>query len=281
MYSSITPIYGSFEAYEIQANARKDQCPLKDVMLVNRINNHPPVESDITALSEDLYAYINDKNFIPPSHFDEYKERLNTIAFKRVMKLIDRYIVANRYTIVFLDPIKKIIADYFDSRDPTHQTKISIDWDVLLRAIIKHIDISKPLIEGDPVTYTITFANNNKISLRDEKKRMFGRFFQKITVYESVGDNINDQYGEVYIYLPDGERLYSKYVGGFENDNFHGHGTWTLYEHDGMLEEKYIGAFENGNSHGHGTETRYCDDGAVVSLYVGAFFDDDYHGHGT
>jgi hypothetical protein len=65
----------------------------------------------------------------------------------------------------------------------------------------------------------------------------------------------------------DGDR----YIGGYENGNWNGHGTYI--HADG---NKYIGEFKDGLQHGNGTYIF-----ADGSKYIGEFKDDLYNGHGT
>ena len=63
----------------------------------------------------------------------------------------------------------------------------------------------------------------------------------------------------------------SKYVGEWQNDKYHGQGTYTQ-----SSGSKYVGEFQNGLRHGQGTLTF-----ASGSKYVGKFQNGEFHGQGT
>ncbi|MDB4046453.1 trypsin-like peptidase domain-containing protein, partial [Amylibacter sp.] len=72
-----------------------------------------------------------------------------------------------------------------------------------------------------------------------------------------------------------------KYVGEWQNDDKHGHGTYTYGPNSQWAGDKYVGNYRDGNSNGQGTYTFGPNSQWAGDKYVGEFKDSSYGGQGT
>ena len=91
--------------------------------------------------------------------------------------------------------------------------------------------------------------------------------------YRYEGDFVEGQcHGQGKYYRPDNTL---EYEGGWQNDAYHGTGTWWEFEGD-YAGYRYEGDFVEGQCHGQG---KYYRPGCTLE-YEGGWQQDNYHGHG-